>query len=225
MIDVAPGTIVVFADIACPWAHVAVHRLHRTRAHLGLEDDVTFDPRAFPLEVFNARATPKRTLDAETPVAGALEPEAGWQMWQRHDYDYPVTTLLALEAVQAAKQQGPRAAECLDHSLRGALFGQSRNVSMRHEILDIAAACEDVDEEALRVTLDDGGTRRAVFDQLVIAAEGVRGSPHLFLHDGGDFHNPGITMRWEGASGAGFPVVARDDRGVYEDILKRSAND
>jgi hypothetical protein len=81
-----------------------VYRLHRTRALLGLEDRVAFDLRAFPLELINEQATPKRILDAEIPVVGGLEPDAGWQVWQRHPSEWPVTTLPALEAVEAAKE-------------------------------------------------------------------------------------------------------------------------
>src|SRR5438270_904531 len=32
------GTIVVWSDIACPWATLAVHRLRATRARMGLDD-------------------------------------------------------------------------------------------------------------------------------------------------------------------------------------------
>ena len=106
MIEVPPGRLVVFADIGCPWAHVAIHRLHETRARLGLTAALLFNMRAFPLEHVNRRATPKNILDAEIPVAGAIEPDAGWQMWQRPEYEYPVTMLPALEAVQAVKEQG-----------------------------------------------------------------------------------------------------------------------
>ena len=37
MADVAPRTVLVFSDIACPWAGVAVHRLHASRSRLGLD--------------------------------------------------------------------------------------------------------------------------------------------------------------------------------------------
>ncbi|MFN2490314.1 MAG: DsbA family protein [Actinomycetota bacterium] len=211
MIELAVGTIVVFSDIACAWAHVAVHRLHRTRARLGLQERAMLDLRAFPLEVFNERATPKLVLDAEIPVAGALEPQAGWQMWQRDAHDYPVTTLLALEAVQAAKDQGFEAAEKLDRALRVALFGQSRNISMRHEILDVASRCEGLDLDALEKRLDDGVARRTVLDQCAQARSEVKGSPHVFLPDGSNEHNPGVKLHWEGTHGRGFPYVDRDD--------------
>src|ERR671932_783943 len=135
MPDVAPATIAIYSDIGCPWAHLAVYRLHVTRKRLGLEDAVAFDHRAFPLEVFNERA--------------------GWQIWQAEPFTWPVTTLLALEAVQAAKEQGPQASERLDRALRVVLFGRSRCISLRHVVLEVAAET-GIDVPALREALDDG---------------------------------------------------------------------
>ncbi|MFN2504847.1 MAG: DsbA family protein [Acidimicrobiales bacterium] len=223
MESIAAGTIVVYSDIGCPWAHLAVYRLHAARRRLGLEDSVVLDHRAFPLEVVNSRPTPWRTLSAEVPVVGGLDPEAGWQVWQSQPYTWPVTTLLSMEAVQAAKEQGLAASDRLDRSLRVALFGESRCVSMRHVILDVADEC-GLDVGALRSALDEGRARAPVFDQHRTASETeVKGSPHLFLPDGSDSHNPGIRMEWAGPQGSGFPVVSEDDASVYDDLLSRAA--
>ncbi|HEX2295010.1 MAG TPA: DsbA family protein [Actinomycetota bacterium] len=226
MFEIPPGHVVVFADIGCPWAHVAVHRLHETRAAMGLEDRVVFDLHAFPLEVVNGRPTPKKTLDAEIPVAGALEPEAGWQMWQRPDHEYPVTMLPALEAVHAAKEQGPKVAEGLDRALRRGFFGASRNVSMRHEILDVAATVPGLDVDRLARALDEGRARPMLAaDREIASTDEVDGSPHVFLPNGASMHNPGIEMHWEGPHGEGFPVVDSDDPGVYERLLAAAASE
>jgi predicted DsbA family dithiol-disulfide isomerase len=223
MIEVDPGTVVVYSDVGCPWAHLAVFRLHRARANLGLEGRVTFDMRAFPLEIFNEQPTPKKILDAEIAVAGALDPDAGWQMWQRPETEYPVTMLPALEAVQAAKEQSLRASEQLDRALRVALFGESRTISMRHEILDIAERCPDLDAYKLADALDEGRARAAVMEQKEIAeGDDVDGSPHVFLPDGTDVHNPGVEIAWEGGHGEGFPVVTSDDRTIYESLLRNT---
>lgn len=226
MFEIPQGHVVVFADIACPWAHVAVHRLHETRARMGLGDRVVFDVRAFPLELFNDQPTPKNVLDAEIPVTGALEPDAGWQMWQHPEHEYPVTMLPALEAVYAAKEQGPRPAEQLDRALRRGFFGESRNVSMRHEILDVAATVPGLDVDALAGALDDGRARAALAaDHAIAESDEVNGSPHLFLPNGESVHNPGIEMHWEGEHGEGFPVVDKDDPGIYERLLAAAARD
>jgi predicted DsbA family dithiol-disulfide isomerase len=209
--------LVIYSDLACPWAHVALYRLHKARAELGLEDRVRFDHRPFALEVVNQRPTPYAVLTAEIPVAGALEPDAGWQMWQGRPGTWPVTTLPALEAVQAAKALGMAASERLDLALRVALFAQSRCISMRHVILDVATEALGTEQAAsIREALDTGVARAAV---MAPPPKGVKGSPHLFLPDGTDYANPGIELHWQGEHGRGFPVVDRDDPSVYKEIL------
>jgi predicted DsbA family dithiol-disulfide isomerase len=222
--------VVVWSDIACPWAYIAVTRLRRYRSQLGLKGSFAIDHRAFPLELVNARPTPKRILDAEMPVTQAIEPNGAWRVWQRPDFEWPVTTLVALEAVQAVKlAQGLGPSEQLDFALRRALFAESRCISMLTEVMRIADACADVNVEALEWSLHHGGGRRNVIAQWQEAvAEGssVSGSPHLFLPDGRDAHNPGIQMHWTADHGKGFPIVDSDDPSVYEDLLsgfKRAA--
>jgi predicted DsbA family dithiol-disulfide isomerase len=216
--EVVPGTIALYSDLGCPWAHLAVFRLHRTRRRLGL--DVAIDHRPFVLELMNGRPTPKPVLEAELPVAGALDPDAGWQVWQAPAWQWPVSTLLPLEAVQATKAQGLAASEQLDRALRVAFFGQSRCISMHHVVLDVARACDLVDVDRLAQALGDGDGRAAV---LAPPPEAVAGSPHLFLPDGTDAPNPGIELHWEGEHGRGFPVIDADDAEVYEDHVRRAA--
>ncbi len=223
MVDVAPGTIVVFSDVACPWAHLAVYRLLEARRRVGLDGVVVLDHRAFPLELINRRPTPRRILSAEVPVIGGLDPGAGWQVWQGDLSTWPVTSLLALEAVQAAKEQSLEASERLDRALRRAFFGQSRCISMRHVVLDVAEEC-GVDHHALADALDEGRARRTVLDQYEAASgDEVAGSPHVFLPDGTDGHNPGVEMEWVGEHGVGFPVVTKDDPSIYDELVTRAA--
>ncbi|HVF76085.1 MAG TPA: hypothetical protein VM938_13680 [Acidimicrobiales bacterium] len=218
-------TITVWSDIGCEWAHVAVSRLLRTRHAMGLDGEVRIDHHAFPLELFNEAPVSKLMLDAEAPVLGAVEPEAGWQMWRSPDWHWPVTTMPALEAVQAAKEQSLEASEQLDRALRNALFGESRCIALRSVILDVAAGCPAVDVPSLAKAVDDGRARRLVMDDFerAQADDTIKGSPHVFLPDGTGFHNPGLEAEWHGKPGqGGFPVVVRNDPGVYEEILLRA---
>ena len=225
MLDVAPGTLVLYGDIACPWSHLCLHGLRKARHRLGLETEVDIDLRSFPLELFNDQPTPKRILDAEIPVVGALDPSAGWQMWQGPDFEYPVTTLPALEAVQAAKEQSLRASEELGRALRYAFFAESRTISLLTVIFDVAKNCWAVDVEALQEALDDGRARAAVIEQRDTAERiGVKGSPHVYLPDGRDVANPGIDKHWEGEEGEGFPVVDSYDPSVYDDLIRSAAS-
>ena len=222
--DVAPGTLVVFADLGCPWAHVSVHRLWAARERAGLADTLRFDVRAFPLEVVNERPTPYRAVaELEAPVLASMAPDAGWERWSSDPTTWPVTTLPAMEAVEAAKEQGLEASEHLDVELRRAFFGSSRCISMRSVILDVAGSCGRVDADALAEALDDGRARRSLLDGYWSAADAVAGSPHVFLADGDDVHNPGVEFHWEGEKGSKRLVIDRDDPSVYGDLVRRAA--
>jgi predicted DsbA family dithiol-disulfide isomerase len=225
MIDAAPGTIVVYSDVACPWATLAVHRLWRARARAGLEGAVAFDHRAFPLEIVNGRPTSRALLDAEIPVVGGAAPGFGWQTWQGDPSAYPATVLLPLEAVQAAKAQSLEASAELDLALRRAFFGASRPIGLRHVILECAVAAPEVDAYALEEALDDGRARRAVMEQAATAEadDDVKGSPTVFLSGGVAVHNPGVTMHWEGVKPSGFPVITADDPSVYDALVRQAA--
>lgn len=221
-VDVAPGTVVVFSDVGCPWAHVAVRRLWAARERAGLVDRVRFDIRAFPLELVNERPTPYGAVAVlEAPVLSELEPDAGWEPWSAEPTTWPVTTLPAMEAVEAAKEQGLEASEHLDVELRRAFFGSSRCISLRSVILDVAAGCGRVDADALAEALDDGRARRSLLDGYWSVADAVKGSPHLFLPDGTDAHNPGVEFHWEGEKGARRLVIDRDEPAVYDELVAR----
>lgn len=221
MIDVSPHTVVLFADIGCPWAHRAVYRLHEARSRHGLEDEVDFDIRSFPLEIINEQPTPKKTLDAEISVLRELDADAGWQMWHEDLFTYPVTTLLPMEAVHAAKVQGRGISDRFDRALRLAFFRDSRCVSMQHVVLDIAETIEGLDTDALKKGLSAGTHRRRIFEDMAAAKAGeVKGSPHVFVA-GEKFHNPGVEMRWD--KGKGVPVIEADDVSVYDRIMKLAA--
>ena len=223
--NVAPGTIQVWSDLGCPWSHVVVWRIHDARRRLGLEEAVRLDHHAFPLELFNSEPTPRRHIDVEAPVAQQLAPRAGWQPWSAPDSTWPVTLLPPMEAVQAAKLQSLAAAEALDRGLRRALYGESRCISLRHVILEVAAETDAVDVTSLAEALDDGRARAALIaDWAVARTEAVRGSAHLFAPDGTNDENPGIGIGWEDdGSPAGRYWIERDEPDVIDDLVRRAA--
>ncbi|MEU5197785.1 hypothetical protein AB0G86_27715 [Streptomyces scabiei] len=225
MISVLPGTVAVYADLACPWAHVAVQRLWRVRAELDLAGTVRFDHRAVLLEVVNRGTLPKPVIDAEISVAAEMEPDAGWRLWTEPDWRWPVSRLLAAEAVQAAKEQGAAASEALDRALRRAFFADSACITMRHVVLDVAGSVPEVDAAALGEALDTGRARAATLAQVAdFAPGGAVTSPHLFTADGGSWPNPGVDYRWAGAPGDSAVVLKSDDPSVYHRILTAAAN-
>ena len=218
-----PGTVTVWTDVSCGWATVALHRFYTARERLGLADEIRVDTQLFFLEDINRFPIPKRYLDVELPVVGALEPGLGWKPWQDDPTNWPITMSLPNEAVHAAKQQSARAAEDLDMALRLAFFRDSRPISLLHVVLEVAETCSRVDAAALQAALDDGRARGAMMAAYRKHAEDVEGSPHFVFADGYEVHNPGIELHWEGDPGTGFPVVDKDDAAVYEDLVRRAA--
>lgn len=219
---VVPGTIQVWSDLSCPWSHAVVWRLWDARRRLGLEDRMRFDHHAFPLELFNSEPTPRPEREAEGGLAANLAPRAGWQRWSAPDHAWPVTMLLPMEAVLAAKEQSLAASEELDRGLRRAFWGESRCISLRHVILEVAGDCDAVNVDTLAAALDDGRARRALLDDWATArTDEVRGSAHLFAPDGTNEQNPGISLGWSEESGV---TVDADDPGAIEAFVRRAAS-
>ncbi len=223
---VAPGTIQVWSDLLCPFAHVGLLRLRRARSRLGLDGAVRLEHRTFPLELFNG-PHPRRGTDTEAVGLGQIEPAAEFRVWTAADDLYPHTVLLAAEAVHASTAQSLQAGEDLDLALRRAFWTHSRSISHRQVILDVAGELPagTVDVTTLAAALDSGRHRADVMADFAIAGtDAVAGSPTFRLADGTAVTNPGIAVHWDGPWAAGFPVVDSDDSGVYDDLLARAAS-
>jgi predicted DsbA family dithiol-disulfide isomerase len=221
------GEIVVFSDIVCPWSTVIVLRLHAARARLGAQDDLAIVHRALPLELEHERPIPRRIVDAEIPLCASLTPEFGWSLWQGRPEEYPVTVLLALEAVQAAASQSSSAGEQLDLALRRAFFADSRCISMRHEILAAARRCDAVDVALIANALDNGTFRSSVTADFSAArAGGVPCSGTVVLPDGTMVCNPGTRTAWVGGKlPRGTPILLDDQPGIYDRIVREAVPD
>jgi hypothetical protein len=128
--------------------------------------------------------------------------------------------------VQAAKDPqigGLAASAALDWALREAFYVDSRCISLVTEVLAIARGCHEIDDEALADALRSGRHRARIFADLEIARRGaVKGSPHVFLADGTDAHNPGVEIAWTRAPGDGYPVIVSDEPAVWADLVERA---
>ncbi|MCA1671624.1 MAG: dithiol-disulfide isomerase, partial [Actinobacteria bacterium] len=124
-------TVTVWSDTSCPWATLALYTLRAAARDRGRR--LLVDHRAFPLELFNRAPTPKFIVDAEIVAVAGHRPELGWKPWPGPDSAFPVTTLPAMEAVQAAKDPtagGLPASDELDAALRRAFFVDGRCISI-----------------------------------------------------------------------------------------------
>lgn len=235
---VAPGTIQVWSDLLCPFAHLALHRIRQARERLGV--DVPIEHRTFALELFNG-PHPRRGTDTEAVGVGQAAPELDWRVWAAPDDVYPHTVLLAAEAVHAAQAQSLAAGEALDLALRRAFWTASRSISLRDVVLEVAgetagtardAPVRDVpvldvpvlDVGALAEALDSGRHRADVFaDHAVARTDAIPGSPTVRLADGTTVTNPGTEVSWAGPWAAGFPIVGRHDAAVLDELVRRAA--
>jgi hypothetical protein len=92
--------------------------------------------------------------------------------------------------------------------------------------MSIARTVDDLDSASLDDDLRSGTARRAVFDDLDLVRDGhVATSPHLFLPDGSDLTNPGLTVHWHGDWASGFPIIDADDPDDYRNIVATAAAD
>jgi predicted DsbA family dithiol-disulfide isomerase len=212
-----PGVVTVYGDLACPFATLAIAGLRAARDRVGR--DVRLDIRAFPLELINRHAHDIGLLETEKAVLGTLDPGMGWRRWRGAVTDWPVSTLLAMEAVQAAKRPevgGLPASEELDVALRRALYVESRSIGLLPVILEVAEECAGVDRTALGRVMHAGTCRPDLFHQLGQQERGaVNGSPHVFTPDGRDWVNPGLTIEHSGD----YVVVREYDRSVLDEII------
>ncbi len=228
--DGTAGALVLFSDVACPWATVVVLRLRQARARLGRPVTaraarLPIIHLAHPLELFHRRPLSRRVIDAEIPLCAAAAPDLGWSLWQGRLDEYPISSLLAVEAVQAARRQSELAAEQLDLALRTALFVRSRCITLRHEIIDAAGTCPSIDVPLLARDLDRGTARRAVTRQAAVAQVRTSGcTGYLVLPDGSGRCNPAVETTWLGPSlPRGVPQLVRDDPSVYDRLVARAA--
>lgn len=222
---VAPGTVQVWSDLLCPFAHLTLHRFRQARERLGLP--VAVEHHTFALELFNG-PHPRRGTDTEAVGVGQAAPELDWRIWAGPDDLYPHTVLLAAEAVHAAQAQSLAAGEALDLGLRRAFWTQSRSITHRAVILEIAAEVRDagteLDVAALTHALDTGAHRRDVTaDHAVAQTDAIPASPTLRLADGAAYTNPGTAVEWAGPWAAGYPVITSHDPDVLADIVRRAA--
>jgi len=189
-------TIEVFADVACPFAHVGLQRFRAFRAHQG-QPGPRLRVRAWPLELINAAPFdgPEVALTIEALRAGVAP-----DLFTEFDADrFPATSIPAMASEAAAYRTGPEVGERFSLAVRRALFEGGLDVSKgsvlsqlreEHGVLEPIAA----DEEAVGTDLAEGRSRE------------VTGSPHFFS-DQGDFFCPSLEIsRVPGGLHVGFDV-------------------
>lgn len=173
----------VFADVACPFAHVGLSRFEAFRRRRELDEPV-LRVRAWPLELINGKAFDGPSL---APKIDGIRADVAPELFAGFDpLRFPATSLPALASEAAAYRVGLQTGERFSLSVRRAVFDDGCDVS---------------DDDVLRQLRDQHGVPEPTpADHAAVHADlaegiqrGVDGSPHFFTPDG-DFYCPSLAI-------------------------------
>jgi predicted DsbA family dithiol-disulfide isomerase len=178
-----PVQIELYSDVHCPYAYLTVYRWRTLRAEYA--GKINLVRRSLALEYVNRRPTPNNIINAETPILMLEELDIPYHPWHRPLSEWPVTMWPAFEAIKCAELQGPNYADELDWAIRKAFFAESRCISMRHVLFELAEAV-GLDLARFAEAFDNGLTKRQVLEDAQIGWETlkVEGSPTFVLPSG-----------------------------------------
>ncbi len=187
----APIPLAMYADLACPYAYVSAYRLRKLRDEY--HGTIVIEHKSLALEYVNREPTPKAVLERELPLLVQEEPDIPYQPWQRIESEWPVTMWPAFEAVTCAERQSLVLADDLDWAIRVAFFAESRCISLRHVLLELAQQV-GLDAHRFADDFDRGVTKYQVLQEAQEGWERLRvaGSPTFVLPSGKQISNVGL---------------------------------
>jgi len=165
--------IEVFAELACPFTHVALRRIvqhrrveARTEPHLRI--------RPWPLELVNGQPVDAQHVAKEVR---ALHEQISPDLFSGFDVaTLPATSIPGFRLAEAAYEVGEATGERVSLELRDALFEEGRDLADPHVLAEIAAR-HDLEVPGEELTAE---VARAYAEG---QARGVKGSPHFFVAD------------------------------------------
>jgi predicted DsbA family dithiol-disulfide isomerase len=163
--------IEVFAELACPFTHLALRRIVERRREEGRSTPV-LRIRPWPLEWVNGAPLDAAHVGAEVR---ALRAQVTPDLFEGFDAGvFPATSLPGFRLVEAAYSVDQGTGERLSLALRGALFEDGRDIAEAAVLAEIAAAHgvgvpDETAEREVRRAFTEGRER------------GVQGSPHFFV--------------------------------------------
>jgi predicted DsbA family dithiol-disulfide isomerase len=187
--------IEIYSSIECPFAYLAIYRLRQVWPEFTGRVQVVW--RALSLEYINQQVMAKPSLFGELNFLASLEPSLAYQPWPHPEWAWPGSFWPAFEALACAQVQNVEAAWAMSWALRYGLFAQSRPISLRHELLAIAAevaAIAPLNLARFEADWDNGCYKRKVIAE---SKRGwhelkVNGSATFVLPDGRQVTNPGV---------------------------------
>lgn len=178
-----PVRVSLYSDLGCPFAYLLVFRLRQLENEY--RDRLVIERKSLSLEFVNREPTPMRVLENELPLVMFNEPEIPYEPWHAPASEWPVTIWPAFEAVKCAERQGLEAAAELDWLIRRAFFAESRCISMRHVLLELAEEA-GLDRQRFQEDFDSGVAKGQVAQEANAGWHELKvpGSPTLVLPSG-----------------------------------------
>ncbi len=163
-------TVEVFADVSCPFAHVALRQLVSRRDELH-RSDLGFRVRAWPLELVNGSPLDSSVVAKEVE---ALQADAAPTLFSHFDPSrFPSTSLRALDLAEVGYVSSAELGERVSLAVRHALFEEGRDIADPAVLTGIATTfgLDSPRPEERQAVLRDWRAGQA---------RGVAGSPHFF---------------------------------------------
>lgn len=148
----APVRFTVWSDFLCPWCYVAAARLEAVRREAG--DALRIEWKSFLLRAV-PEERPMHRFRAYTESwlrPARAEPATRFAIWSG-DNPPPTHSMPSAIAGKVAASFGEDAFDRFHLALMHAYFAESRDISDRAEILDVAAGC-GLDAETFAARLD-----------------------------------------------------------------------
>lgn len=207
-----PIHVALYSDVHCPYAYLCAYRWRKLRDEY--RGRIVIEHKSLALEYRNKRGTPKDILDNETPVLMLAEPDIPYQPWHRPLSEWPVTMWPVFEAIKCAELQSLELADELSWAIRVAFFAQSRCISLRDVLFELAKGI-GVDMARFAHDFDYGVTKHLVLQEAQDGWERLKvpNSPTFVLSSGKQFSNPGQ------------PQVVLDARQHYRAVAIQPAAD
>jgi len=165
--------IEVFAELTCPFTHLALRRIVQRRRDEGLSEPHLWI-RPWPLELVNGKPLDPHHVGKEI---GALRAQISPDLFGGFDEgSFPTASMPGFRLVEAAYAVDDVTGERVSLELRRALFEEGRDIS-DPEVLDDIATAHDLDVPGEDL---DAEVERAYAEG---KERGVEGSPHFFVDD------------------------------------------
>ena len=165
------ATVVVYADIVCPFAYIGLTRLIQRRDELG-RDDVRFRVRSWPLELVNGAPVDGTFIGEEIDE---IRPQVASDLFVGFSVAaFPATSIPGLALTSVAYEIDDATGESVAMELRRLLFEEGVDIAQPTVLADIAR----------RHHIPDLGTEGSVLAEYAEGrARHVVGSPHFFIDE------------------------------------------